>query len=391
MINITPKTWYQVSASRLDSVSPSPVPVGSTGVASVMDAWSGGAFDEVGDQLLIWGGGHTNYAGNEVYTFKLSNLQWSRLTEPCPPNIVSASNAIESTGYYGTSANTSNPDFAQPRSRHTYDLLQCYNGKMYSVVGHALYITAGSAPQTDAFNISAATWSHVASISSSTLYAGVTCLDTSGNIWYTGGGSQGFIKRFNITSGIWIEHNDQFHDTGVLSAGYFTGVYHPPTNRLYAFGMDHCVAWNLDISNNSITHIDVPVSGPRNIVSAVAPGLAYDPISQLIVGWNGGSGVFTFDPNTSAFTKVVLDPSNTVTPTDANAIGTYGRFRYSPISNVFVGVNKTSENVYLFKLNADVGTSGTDVTTLSQVLSGNYVVNRPNVNWDNRMHKIIRM
>ena len=33
-------------------------------------------------QLLVWGGGHSDYAGNEVYVFDLGTQRWQRLTEP---------------------------------------------------------------------------------------------------------------------------------------------------------------------------------------------------------------------------------------------------------------------------------------------------------------------
>ena len=52
------------------------------GQAAVMSACGGGTLDTARDRLLVWGGGHGDYAGNELCAFDLATLQWSRLTEP---------------------------------------------------------------------------------------------------------------------------------------------------------------------------------------------------------------------------------------------------------------------------------------------------------------------
>src|SRR5215472_17845774 len=55
---------------------------GVTGPASIMSAWSGGTFDAATDSLLVWGGGHHDYFGNEVYSFSLQTMQWTMLDTP---------------------------------------------------------------------------------------------------------------------------------------------------------------------------------------------------------------------------------------------------------------------------------------------------------------------
>ncbi len=70
-------------------------------------AWSGAALDTNADRLLVWGGGHADYSGNEVYAFDLRTLRWTRLTEP--------SAVDRSRGHYAD---------GNPRSRHTYDYIE---------------------------------------------------------------------------------------------------------------------------------------------------------------------------------------------------------------------------------------------------------------------------
>jgi len=86
--------WYQFPSSRLDAVAPSPLPPGY--IAAVMVAWSGGVFDTDRDRLVVWGGGHSDYGGNEVYAFgplSSDTPRWERLTDPSNPpanNVVRA-------------------------------------------------------------------------------------------------------------------------------------------------------------------------------------------------------------------------------------------------------------------------------------------------------------
>ena len=41
---------------------------------AVTNAWSGGAYDTKRGQLYIWGGGHADYKGNEIYALDISTI-----------------------------------------------------------------------------------------------------------------------------------------------------------------------------------------------------------------------------------------------------------------------------------------------------------------------------
>ncbi|MBN1377797.1 MAG: hypothetical protein JXA04_01025, partial [Gammaproteobacteria bacterium] len=64
-LNLQPGQWYEVPNSKLQNHFPGNPPPGYTGPQSVMAAWSGGAYDSSRDRLIVWGGGHEDYAGNE--------------------------------------------------------------------------------------------------------------------------------------------------------------------------------------------------------------------------------------------------------------------------------------------------------------------------------------
>ena len=48
----------------------------------IITAWGSMAWDANRRQLIIWGGGHANYAGNEVYRFDAATLRWQRASLP---------------------------------------------------------------------------------------------------------------------------------------------------------------------------------------------------------------------------------------------------------------------------------------------------------------------
>lgn len=81
-------------------------------------AYSGMAIDAKGGRLLLFGGGHNDYWGNEVRAFDLVKHEWSKLTEPTPRS-----------RYFETRFDWDNtpgmfPDLRLPVSRHTYDAVE---------------------------------------------------------------------------------------------------------------------------------------------------------------------------------------------------------------------------------------------------------------------------
>jgi len=81
-------SWLKVNANRFDEVW---VPLAQRARVDgapfgeprkIITAWGSMAWDSNRRQLIIWGGGHANYAGNEVYRFDAATLQWQRASLP---------------------------------------------------------------------------------------------------------------------------------------------------------------------------------------------------------------------------------------------------------------------------------------------------------------------
>src|SRR5262249_3302424 len=87
--------WYSIPNTALRSVCP-PSNFGGSGYdfayycMYVTLAWNSGVFDTKRNRLIVWGGGHGDYAGNEVYSVDLNRLTVQRLTDPGLPIDLSA-------------------------------------------------------------------------------------------------------------------------------------------------------------------------------------------------------------------------------------------------------------------------------------------------------------
>lgn len=77
-----PNSWVQVNLNTLYSVWPANdyIPQSSASgpgtPSAVTRCWSSFAWDPLRSRLILYGGGHANYDGNEVYVFEGSTRQW---------------------------------------------------------------------------------------------------------------------------------------------------------------------------------------------------------------------------------------------------------------------------------------------------------------------------
>lgn len=338
--NLQPGEWYAVPNSRLETTFPTPIPEGNSGPESVMDAWSGGAYDTKRDRLIVWGGGHADYSGNEIYVFDVNSLQWSRLTEPS-----SNVGGNEATGLY--------PD-GKPRSAHTNNYIQ-YAESVDRFISLGLgftYPQSYVSPYVHAFNFDTLTWdstlqpvpSDAGSIPDS-----ITAYDPkTGKIWRQGG-RNGDFRSYDPVTDTW----SRGYGGWTYIEFYNTAAIDPNRRLMVSTGPDNSVlTWNLDSPGNPVA---VNTSGDKSIESAQAPGFVFDPVSDKFVAWNGGASVYVLDPDTWMWTKISPAPTNKIVPSSPNTRGTFGRFRYIPSKNAFILVNRTNENVYIYKLTNGAG------------------------------------
>jgi hypothetical protein len=90
-------------------------------------------------------------------------------------------------------------------------------------------------------------------------------------------------------------------------------------------------------------------TGSEDVVAASGLGVAYDSNTGRFVAWQSGADVHVLDLESATFTRVAARSEG---PSPPAVNGTFGRFRYSESSNVFVVVSSVDEDVYLYRLTA---------------------------------------
>lgn len=349
--DLQPGHWYEVPNSHLDSVDPCPSSncsySGNLGVSGVMDAWSGGAFDSARNRLMVWGGGHNGYAGNEVYAFDIEREQWLRLTEP-------STQIVRSVSHY--------PD-GNPTSRHSYNDLQydAQNDWLISLNTSASYSLNGDDFRTvDALDLATGQWIRLADRPSA---GGIASGAFSAHNPATGKhyihlNNGGVLQAYDPASNSWSNHVN----TGGVPI-YMTADVDSTRNRLVAVGAGKIFIY--DLSQLDAQPLKNVATGDLTAQNASQVGFAYDPVSDQFVAWAGGTSVYTLDPETWQWTRRAPAASNTVSPSPVNMNGTYGRFRYVPSKNAFIVVNDVDRNVYYYKLSAGGGQAATPTVTFS--------------------------
>ena len=347
---LAPGHWYEVPNSKLQSVAfpwPAGVHQGSSGVQSIISAWSGGAYDTKRDRLLVWGGGHSNYSGNEIFAFNVATLRWERLTDPSIR--VDREARIETTGYYPDAQGQ--PDEGQPRSRHTYGALQYVPSidKFCAFGANAFYPRGSGGNNTDCFDAATKRWQRQADAFAP---AHISAYDpVTGLIWAHGGAHRAYLAQWDPRTNRWTKRSN---NTGAFEHWNMTADIDPKRRKLVSSGMGRVYTWDLT-KPGLIPMVPLTTTGATEILQTSgegAEGFVYDPVSEQFVAWHGGADVYTLDLEANVWTRHRPAATNTVIPPGPAMHGTKGRFRYIPRYNAFIVVSSINQNVYLYRLRA---------------------------------------
>lgn len=321
-------SWVAYPSTQLQRVTPPgdsyPNILGASGVAAIVSAWCGGAYDPVGNRLLVWGGGHNDYYGNELYAFYTDSLKWERLTNPTAnPN----------------SCNQVNGD-GTPIGRHTY------SGLAFITHANRFFGTGGcwdcpgggcGLNKTWTFDMAAKTWHDM---NPSGTGPGTNCEDNCAydpytrKVYYFDANG---LYAYDYDSNSWshIDNNGRYNHTCAVD-----------TKRHLLVNVGHNSVRVYDLTQSPPVGSEWTTTGGSAFISLGAVGLDYDTLSDKIVGWHGGS-IYALDMDARTWTSTTA--ANAPAPCSN---GTFGRWRYAANVNAFVNVNATGANVYFYKLTA---------------------------------------
>jgi hypothetical protein len=185
----------------------------------------------------------------------------------------------------------------------------------------------------------------------------------------------GMIAAYDPNTGLVFLHDGQ---TGLYTYNYTTNTYTKVANHYlgyygmsgaidpkrklfvlvgYAGGIGGGRVFTFDISGGSspTTAVTRNTTGATTPVSQNYGGLDYDPVSDRIIAWSGGNTVYSLNLDTNVWTSVSYSGGPSAAST-----GTYGRWRYSSQSGVFVTLNNVDLNAKTFRLTAGGGSSTPD-------------------------------
>ncbi len=408
LIDLPPGHWYRFPSSTMYQKTPLNdinVKWRSRSI-NIMNDWGGGAYDTDRNRLIVWGGGHSGYPGNEAYVFDLNLGMWKRLGKPSPlkPTCKPDAEGDDGSGV-GCSRNVETMPDGRPVSRHTYDTLE------YLPNQKVLWSQGGSRWRVG--DCSNTTWTLDININlnfdSNNFKPKWTekkngipgdCTDTftifsaydeeKDRVFsYSYGFSELYMYNPKSPDGSWTSVSRADPEVNFVS-DKLTAAIDLDKRKMIVLGnltefemdkdekKDMVLSYDLsDIQNVSVAL--VPTKGATEITKCNGPGFDYDTKSKQLVAWCGdfpGKGLKSediyvlniIDDNTMKWTKETLVTSSINAPgLQSGNKGTYGRFRYVPDYDVFVLATGTRRDVYAFKrstvdvdgnLNSDALTDG---------------------------------
>jgi hypothetical protein len=338
--------WYSIPNTKIRSVCPSGTSLGDC--ANVTAAWNSAVFDTTRNRLIIWGGGHSDYFGNEIYALNLNAnpITMTRLNNPSTQQPTTCSHS-------GTTGDN------QPVSRHTYDhiVYMSHVDRMF-VFGGAGVPCGFMLGDTWTFSFTSMTWQKMNP-------SGPIPEANYGRVTVYNPATQKVYIHDQTTLYSYSYENNRYTALANYTIGQeMQGVFDSKRQLFVLIGNGAVYAYDVS-ANSSHQRQTWNTSGGSTIVNANNPGVAYDPVTDRIVGWDGGNTVYSLDPTTKVWTPISFAGG----PGPAISNGTFKRWSYSQASGVFVVVNSVDSNAFALRLAAGSTSSPTAETTPPSVPS----------------------
>jgi MYXO-CTERM domain-containing protein len=345
--DLAPGTWYEVPNTPMRAACP-PNDADydwNFYCGNVIAAWGGGAMDGSRGRLVLWGGGHGDYRGNEVYVFDLHSLEWSR---PWGPSAFADIPAGGTHDEYFDGA---------PGSRHTYAGLTYVPPPIDALLsmGGSLWQSGSYAVSVWPYGFGDGAWTRMGDGPAEMGYGDPSVYDpVTGHIF----------RRANTRMHEYDPAADTFVGRAESNGGFYqddVSVAIDPDARLVVIIGDGRLD-TYDIATDTYVQ-DVAIVGPdvATLFGLGSPGMDFDAVDGRFVVWGGGLPVYTYDPATQSFSEhgTAGDDPGPITGSG----GAFTRFRYAPTRNAFVWVNHYEANVFVFRMSEGVGTPpGGDTT-----------------------------
>lgn len=304
---------------------------GNTGPASVLIAWNGAGFDAKNHTFYFFGGGHGDYAGNEVYALNLKLGRWERLTEPSPLTHY----------HYRKDADRvcQIPDVRNvPFPAHTYSGILYLNDHLLvnsTALGTIACNPKGVAAPADkllteggiyAFNIPQRTWRKVSDQGYSyprfTLLKDQLLVGDSDRLYYAD----------------FIDGQLKIYQRYATHASAGDGIAYYDKHRGLMWEVTKAYLWSKD-PKTGITQTQTVMQAPH--------GKSMQANNQgELISWSGRSIISSYNPEKDQWR--VYDWKNEGGPQDGDN-RVYTKWQYLPDYDLFVGLSKHTTGVWVYK------------------------------------------
>jgi len=338
--NATVNVWQQISGTNLSALTYSPLPAGN--IARKVDAWCSMSLDTRTSRLYqAAGGGHNDYAGNEVEVLDLTKETpgWATLLAP--------SSSQQNGSYYAD---------GRPTSRHNYHgshVNEIDNRIM--LFGGAQYSSGAILNTVDSFNLSGNTYNPAGThpnMPSGIVGAEVrpTCVDPrTGDVYVFGGSSSGSLgsvvkwTRSTNTMGAATSLGGGQADREACACWDSTRnvivMIYSNTMRIY------------DPAGPSFTSVSITGASIPSPNSADFQGnsTVYVPALDAFLHYlgTGGGAVYKIDAATRVATNLGTTGGTSIA---SGAHGSWGRFRYVPQLRGVVYAPTHAGNVWFLRV-----------------------------------------
>jgi len=413
ILQMPANSWLQVNANSYSDVwtpaSREPLDMGSPqNPSKIILPWSGFAWDSNRGDIILYGGGHANYPGNDVYRWHSSSLQWERASLPSEiyndpvagfltvdgvDNSPIASHTYDNNiflpiadrfqtwggatynnGFFYVRVSETNPSTTRPIGPYLFDPNRADGNKVGGTTGSNVKrvdptsIAGGQMWENRDIYLHIPTQTlpgtHVNGCTGYAAEGGRDVVYTAASSLF---GTTLDLYRYQLTD-INNPSLDQSTKVGVFSVGVTgqTTCGYDPVRKLFVRTGNNTTPFQFwDVTTPGPTNpdqnvqIESTIAGLQSWLSAQSLNiqkcaLEFDPGRGTFPLWCGGGVIWELhEPpagNTvSGWTVTQRMPSSAVPPGDVGT-GIMGKWRYAPYYDVFVGLEDANEGqVWIYK------------------------------------------
>ncbi|MDH3314148.1 MAG: fibronectin type III domain-containing protein [Gammaproteobacteria bacterium] len=332
--------WHEIPNTAMSGVAPSPTPAGMTGPASKVIAWTSFVVDTRTSKVYsVAGGGHNDYAGNEVDVLDLDRDQpvWSELLAPSPSGQVT-----DCQNYYLDS---------RPTSRHTYygSTFNEFDNRIMLFTGAGYCSNGGPASAISSYNIGSNTYSPP------TTHGNVTTQCVAPNSTFTANPLTGDVFALcGNAFAKWTRSTNVFANmspSGTYTANGYKAMSAFDTTRERAFflGGSGDVHQIYTPGTNTFAQITLNGANQADVATLDTGAMTYIPAIDRYLVRNAASGGTVYQVNPSTFEVTTL-PTTGGGSVPATINGPYNKFLYVPNLRGAVYVPSYAGNAWFLRL-----------------------------------------